>query len=56
MTTGKYQIGDTVLATPKDNDFGYEFEGIIIQYDGLYYVRDQNDDVFMVDEDQLSFV
>ena len=51
------QVGDEVVASPKNNDFSNEFVGVIISRNkGYYQVRDQDDNVFDCDLDQLSLV
>lgn len=49
------QVGDEVVATPKNDDFSHEFVGVVIsQNKGYYQVRDQEDNVWDCDLDQLA--
>lgn len=54
----KFDLNSTVVVTPKADDiFNYEFVGTVIDYveeSDTYVVRDQDDDVFEVDADQLT--
>ena len=50
-----FSIGQTVNAHPKDGDFEHSFTGTVISKEkGFIQVRDQDDDVFDCDPDQLT--
>jgi hypothetical protein len=52
-----YKIGDTVSVDSKDGNPTFPFVGTIItiiKETDEYLVRDQDDDVFIVDHDQLG--
>lgn len=55
----KYEIGDEVLVTVKSNDnrliVGTEFLASVIDYTcGNYLVKDQDDDVWEMEERELT--
>jgi hypothetical protein len=50
-----FPVGSSVIATPKDNDFANEFTGTVISHNkGFIQVKDQEDNVFDCDPDQLT--
>jgi len=52
----QFQIHDSVVVIPKDSDTFHDFIGTIVKiHDTHATVRDQDDDCFDVDFDQLSF-
>jgi hypothetical protein len=54
-----FKINDTVSVNPKNGIPIFSFVGIIIDYleeTNEFLVRDQDDDVFQCDEDQLEIV
>ena len=57
MCKASIQVGDEVVASPKDGDFSHEFVGEVISCNkGYYQVRDQDDNVFDCELDQLDLV
>ena len=53
--TNKFPVGAEVDAKPKDNDFAHEFTGHVISHNkGYIQVRDQENNVFDCDPDQLT--
>ena len=57
--SNKFNIGDLVTCTPKDLDFSEEFMGVVVDVPKkhgkhFYEVKDQDDNHFDVDEDQLQ--
>lgn len=56
-TKDKFQFGDEVEVLSKDGNPPNDFVGKVIGYKNSYVqVRDQEDDVFDVDEDQCQMV
>lgn len=56
-----YEIGQSVLVTPSEDDEFSEFEGTIVSIEesflgNRFIVRDQEDDAFEVTEDQLEVI
>ena len=51
-----FKVGDIVDVTPKENHPPHEFRGRVIGYRSpqVVQVKDQDDDVFDVDEDQCQ--
>jgi hypothetical protein len=57
MISQKFEIGDSVLATPKPDDiFSHEFQGTIkgFREGGLITIEDQDGDCFDCDPDQIK--
>jgi len=55
MNEQVYQIGDFVLATPKNGDFNNEFSGTVVGFKDQYIqVRDMEDNVFDCEADQIE--
>jgi len=62
MKVTDLNVGDEVDVSAKNDCPPYDFRGVIIGIDSrgewgntIYVVRDQDDDVFEVDVDQISF-
>jgi hypothetical protein len=48
------EVGDEVTTTPKNDDFPYEFVGIVTKVGEYITVKDQDDNYFVVDHDQVE--
>lgn len=55
-TQDYFPVGTTVNVKPWPNDYFHDFTGTVIGHKGeLVQVRDQDDDVFDCDPEQVSF-
>jgi len=51
----KFITQDRVVVKPNEQDFFHSFVGVVVGFrNGLIQIRDQDDDVWEVDESQLS--